>query len=132
MTAGLPGTGIGGVFYLLSALLMPIVEIVLTIRGKSSVARWMLVLRQLAMGFTILGTMWLLGLFAGVVYNIFASAKPVLPGLIRDMHAHIMQTAVHINIFHLTPVIMSILTLATILTLTHVLRLFVRPLADEV
>jgi len=131
MTAGLPGTGIGGVFYLLSTLLMPIIEIIMTIRGKSSVARWMFVLRQLAMGATILGGMWLLGLFAGVMYNIFASAQPVLPGLIRDMHTHILQTAVHLNIFHMTPVIMSILTLVSIIALTNVMRIFIRPLADE-
>ena len=132
MTVGLPGTGIGGVFYLLSALIMPIIEIVMTIRGKSSLARWMFVLRQLAMGVTILGGMWFLGLFAGVVYNIFASAKPVLPGLIRDMHTHIVQTAVHINIFHMAPVIMSILTLVAIITFTNVMRIFIRPRADEV
>lgn len=132
MNAGLPGTGIGGVFYLLSAMLMPIIEIFMTIRGKSSLARWLLVLRQLVMGAIILAGMWLLGLVLGAMYNLFIAAKPVVPNLVNNMHLHIVQTALHLNIFHIAPVVMSILTLTVILTLTQVMRLFVRPLADEI
>lgn len=131
MNAGLPGTGIGGVFYLLSALLMPIIELIMTIRGKSSLARWYMVLRQQIMAATILVGMWILGLFAGVIYKVFISAKPVMPGLLRDMHTHIVQTAVNVNLFHMAPVVMSILTLVTVITLTNVMRLFVRQIADE-
>lgn len=40
MFAGLPGTGIGGVFYLLLTLWMPIHELYLLWNGRSSVARW--------------------------------------------------------------------------------------------
>jgi hypothetical protein len=40
MTVGLPGTGIGGIFYILLALLLPIREVWLTITGRSSPARW--------------------------------------------------------------------------------------------
>ncbi len=132
MTAGLPGTGIGGVFYLLSALCMPIIEIVMTLRGESSFARWLLVLRQLSIGATILGAMWLLGLIAGVTFDFFASAQPVVPSLVRNMHAHIVQTAFRLNIFHIAPVIMSIVTLSVVLTLTNIMRLFFRPLAKQV
>src|SRR5438876_5809402 len=46
MTAGLPGVGIGGLFYLLSALLMPFIELGRTVRGRSSLERWRLVARQ--------------------------------------------------------------------------------------
>jgi len=62
MTAGLPGTGIGGVFYLLSALLMPFVELVKTLRGQSSWPRWVLVIRQFAMASGIVAGMWMLGI----------------------------------------------------------------------
>jgi hypothetical protein len=48
MTAGLPGTGIGGLFFILSAFFMLVVEIVRTVRGRSSLARWRLVGRQVA------------------------------------------------------------------------------------
>jgi hypothetical protein len=40
MIMGIPGTGIGGLFYLFAALLMPIIELVQTARGRSSKSRW--------------------------------------------------------------------------------------------
>jgi hypothetical protein len=40
MNAGLPGTGIGGVFYLVSALFMPFFELFKTLRGESNLERW--------------------------------------------------------------------------------------------
>jgi hypothetical protein len=131
MTAGLPGTGIGGVFYLLSALFMPIIEIVMTLRGESSLARWFLVLRQLTIAASILGAMWLLGLAAGIVFDMFTVAQPVALGLARNMHTHIVQTAFRLNMFHIAPVIMSIATLTVILTLTNVMRLFFRPVNEK-
>jgi hypothetical protein len=48
MGAGIPGTGMATLFYILSALAMPLVEIVPTIRGRSSWARWGLIARHLA------------------------------------------------------------------------------------
>lgn len=130
MTAGLPGTGIGGVFYLLSALFMPFIELVFTLRGKSSIARWMLVARQLLMAAGILGGMWFIGAAAGLSFDLFVAGAPE-PGLARDLHSHIAQTAFRVNIFHIAPVVMSIATLAVILTATHVLRFFIRPLARK-
>lgn len=40
MFAGLPGTGIGGIFYLLLTMWMPIHELYLLWHGRSSLARW--------------------------------------------------------------------------------------------
>ncbi|GGO75343.1 hypothetical protein [Nocardioides deserti] len=52
MTAGLPGTGLGGLLYVLLALFMPLRELYLTARGRSSRERWAVVGRQasLALG----------------------------------------------------------------------------------
>ena len=47
--AGLPGTGLGGLFYLLLAFWMPVAELYATLRGRSSRARW----RQLATHFAL-------------------------------------------------------------------------------
>jgi hypothetical protein len=47
MIAGLPITGIGGLFYLLLALFMPLIESVRLVRGRSSVAAWVVIGRQL-------------------------------------------------------------------------------------
>lgn len=53
MSAGLPGLGLGGLFFLLSALLAPMVELVRTIRGESSAAAWRGVGRQFAIAVTM-------------------------------------------------------------------------------
>ena len=47
--AGLPGTGLGGLFYVLLALWMPVAELWRTLRGHSSRERWRHVLTQFAM-----------------------------------------------------------------------------------
>ncbi len=40
MGAGIPGTGMATLFYIISVFLMPLREIVPTLRGQSSWARW--------------------------------------------------------------------------------------------
>ena len=129
MTAGLPGTGIGGVFYLLSALLMPLFELVNTLRGQSSWGRWAMVFRQLAMAFGIIAGMWMLGILLGLLLE----ARPDIE-VVRMVNAEIvdqLKQVANINVFHIAPVIMSIFTLALIITATHVLRLFYRPTASQ-
>jgi hypothetical protein len=57
MTAGLPGTGIGGIFYLLLAVLAPVRELARLLRGRSSGRRWMTIMGQLAIVAGIAGAM---------------------------------------------------------------------------
>jgi len=63
MTAGLPGSGIGGLYYLALVVVMPFREIWLTLRGRSSAARWRFVARSLGLAVGIVlalyGTSWL-------------------------------------------------------------------------
>jgi hypothetical protein len=54
MPVGIPGIGIGGLFYVISALLMVVLELYRTIRGKSSLARWRVVGRQAAIAACII------------------------------------------------------------------------------
>ncbi|HEX8288704.1 MAG TPA: hypothetical protein VF556_11935 [Pyrinomonadaceae bacterium] len=59
MIAGLPGTGISGLFYLLSAFWMPFAEIFRFLRGRERQSNWRLIFSQfsLALGiFVTLGT----------------------------------------------------------------------------
>jgi hypothetical protein len=58
MTAGLPGTGIGGIFYLLLAVYMPVCEFFKTLQGKSTLKRWGGVTVQLLFVVGILSAMW--------------------------------------------------------------------------
>jgi hypothetical protein len=53
VAAGLPGTGIGGLFFILSAFFMVVVELQRTLRGKSSRARWRIVGRHAAVAATM-------------------------------------------------------------------------------
>jgi len=61
MTAGLPGTGIGGLYYLVLVILMPVREAYLTARGRSSRARWRIVGQHVALGGGIVGALFALG-----------------------------------------------------------------------
>jgi hypothetical protein len=53
VSAGLPGLGLGGLFFILLALLAPLVELIRTARGRSSVAAWQAVGRQFALAVTM-------------------------------------------------------------------------------
>jgi hypothetical protein len=59
MTAGLPGTGIGGLFYLLLVLFMPLRETFRGLRGRGDVRRWRIIGGKLALAGAILVALWL-------------------------------------------------------------------------
>lgn len=58
MTIGQPIFGLSGVFYIISAISMPIYEIKETVRGKSSWKRWHLVIQQLVIAASVVA-IWL-------------------------------------------------------------------------
>ncbi|MEO7457586.1 MAG: hypothetical protein ABIY52_15095 [Gemmatimonadaceae bacterium] len=81
MTAGLPGVGIGGIFYLASALLMPFHSLAAVLRGRPDEARWPLALRQAALAALILGALWLTGLALGwIIPLVFPEATRLVAG----------------------------------------------------
>lgn len=58
MNPGLPGLGIGGLFYILSALAMPLVALLRAARGAPrETVRWTLALRQCLIALSIVVTM---------------------------------------------------------------------------
>jgi len=66
MTAGLPGTGLGGFFYLLCALLMPFHELIsLCVRRDKKKPRWNMVLRQTGSALAVLLGIWVTGWLLG-------------------------------------------------------------------
>jgi hypothetical protein len=54
VTAGLPGIGLGGLFFILSALAAPLVELVRTLRGTSSRGAWIGVGRNFALALAMI------------------------------------------------------------------------------
>jgi hypothetical protein len=55
MSAGIPGLGLGGLFFVICALLAPFWELAQTVRGRSSAARWAQTLRQFALAVAMVG-----------------------------------------------------------------------------
>jgi hypothetical protein len=66
MTAGVPGLALGGVFFIISALLAPFGELINTARGRSSPARWASVGRQLLMAVAMISALSALLGFVGL------------------------------------------------------------------
>lgn len=76
MAAGIPGSGIGGFFYLLSALLMPVQESVCFCCKKSNRASRQTVLRQVVNALGVLGGVWSTGWFISQAFTIIAAYAP--------------------------------------------------------
>jgi hypothetical protein len=78
MGPGLPGLGIASIFYVVVALLAPLRELVLTVRGRSSLARWRLVTTQflIAVGVVVA----LIGFYALLALMVSAGWIPPLRG----------------------------------------------------
>lgn len=58
MVAGLPGTGIGGIFYLLLAVFMPVREFSRMIQKRTNLNRWCFIALQLGFVFGIISLIW--------------------------------------------------------------------------
>ena len=76
MTVGIPGTGLGGLFYFLLVALMPFRELFLTLRGRSSVARWRHVGFQVLVVGAMLGVLWGEAWILDRVLEVFRTAGP--------------------------------------------------------
>ena len=77
-TAGIPGTGLGGLFYLLLAFWMPLAELSRTLRGRSSRERWRHVGTQFALACGIVAAVG--GTSAGYLVVVGAPSPLGVPG----------------------------------------------------
>jgi fucose permease len=77
MTAGVPGSGIGGFFYLLSAILMPVKESVSIWQKKSSSASRRTVLRQAINAVGVMAGVWLTGWFIAQAVGMVRSSMHI-------------------------------------------------------
>jgi tetratricopeptide (TPR) repeat protein len=123
MTVGMPGTGIGGMFYLLSALAMPLSEAYRWLRGHAS-GGWRVVAAQTSLAAGILAGMWVTGWLLGLTLR----AVHVVTRLAAGPHAG--------NALRTAALVLSFGTLAGVLCGVELLRLWIRrpardPLALE-
>lgn len=117
MTAGLPGIGIGGIFYLICALIMPLIEVVLTIQGKSNAERWLLVGRQFGFLCLILAGFWVTGELIRVLIN---TVSLVMAATHSATH-HLRMPAM--NIFRIQPLFLSLATLCGVMLSMQIMNL---------
>src|SRR5437773_743978 len=108
MVAGIPGTGIGGMFYLLSVFFMPFREMAKLMRGKSNLRRWKFIMMQLGLASGIIGGFWITGWILSMVIPTKA-------------HLFIKHTSSG-NVLKVKPFIIAIAVLSTVLISVELLR----------
>ena len=119
MFAGLPGIGVGTLFYVLTALWMPIRESVRLVKGESSAERWRLIGIQLFFAMSIVASiaiadrvlLWALG---GTSPGSFSPARLINDGFVV-MSPRTLLAA---------PIVASLLLLTGVLTTVEVMRLW--------
>jgi len=116
MNPGLPGLGIGGLFYIASALAMPLVALVRAARGApSSTVRWRLAARQCAIALGILGSMTLAFWSLDVALELHPVAHGVGEEVQRQWHA-----------MRISALAVAAAVLTAVLSAMHLARLLTR------
>lgn len=116
MNIGLPGTGIGGLFYFFSALVMLVIEVVRVTRRKKDTRRSQIARQVIPMLAGIIVSMLLLDWAASAV--IFAIQSSYSHGAAASQSSYQVLT--------LKPIILSMVTLGFILLSVNFLRLVVK------
>jgi hypothetical protein len=119
MNVGLPGSGVGGLFYLLSALCMPIVEATRGLAPRPG-SQWRVVGRLTVMAVGIAAGIW----WAGWVLALMVSGSPLLAAA---MHGAGIDGRFAPNVLRTATLVMSLSTLAAIIVSVWVARLVTRP-----
>jgi hypothetical protein len=109
MTVGIPGAGLGGLFFVVCALLTIPIELVRTVLGRSSKARWRRAVHHTALATSIIAvlgaTYWCLNLILPIARTTTHSSFSGLP---------------------LASAVMTLLVVALVLVLAYVLRVVLR------
>ena len=118
MVAGIPGAGIGGLFYLLSAFTLPLRLARRWLRGERRGLRTRQVWLQVAMAAGVVGGIWVTGWLLGVIvlHGAFAqgASRAGVLRVIPGASANVIRTAALLGGF---------LTLGLVLGLTEAARL---------
>ena len=124
MNVGTPGSGLGGLFYLASLIVMLFGQVWRTLKGQSSLARWRFVVGQLAIGGGIVAGIVATGWIISMVFpelkllsiaivdtgSAVAGATPVIPNI---------QVALR----YLVPILITFSPLIAVLFIVQMVRL---------
>lgn len=120
MTVGLPGTGIGSIFYMLLAVCMPLMEFGRTLKKQTNLKRWFLVFLQLLFVIVIITALWsevwLLNKALAWLWGTLHVNGPLL-----GAEPTLKQT----KVMAITSASASFISLTFVITSVHVLRFFV-------
>jgi hypothetical protein len=119
MVAGLPGTGVGGIFYLLLAGAMPFVELFRTLKGQGSIRRWGFIALQLTLVLWIFLALW------GEVWCInHAVAWGHHYAVTKGWMSPVTQTSIFsARAMSYASAVGGLITLSTVFVAVHVLRI---------
>ncbi len=123
MFAGLPGTGIGGIYYLLLVLLLPFRFLARAIRGRARPGEARLVVRGLLFAGAILAALWAQGWALDRAVRAIEEWRGA--ATFHEAWASNLR-AMHTPEFARAAAFASLSSLAGVLVLLHVLRLVVR------
>lgn len=121
MNVGLPGTGLGGLFYFVLVIALPFRELWLRAQGKRS-ASWGEIFKLMALCAGIIGVMWVQGVLLSMILPPSSGAAVALKqltgmsGSVGEVIASLAQSA-----FFITG-----LTLLAVVAFIHMLRLGLR------
>jgi hypothetical protein len=118
MTAGIPGAGIGGLFYLANAILLPVRGLVRRARGE--VVPWRTLLPQTGLAAGILLGIWITGWLLGAWLGPGALRRAPLLALTGSAAAHTARLLGAATLFA------SVGTLVAVLFSVQLARLVVR------
>lgn len=133
MAVGVPGTGVGGIFYVLLALGMPFRYLARRVRGHARSGEGRAVLLQLALVAGIVGATWAAGLAVTAVLASFTSVGSDAVTAVDAMGATAGATTMRATL------LTSLISLAGVLLVVQALRLALRqrpnvpraPIADR-
>jgi len=111
MSPGLPGTGVGGLFYILSALWMPICEVRRRLRGHAT-REWHLVARQFAIAVGVVAAM------TGVFWALDTAV------LLHQIAAHVVGKGYEMWSLRVSALIVTSGVLAAVISTVHLVRLY--------
>lgn len=113
MVAGIPGTSISGLFYILLAFMMPVKEAYHVWRKQSSMRRWMNIALQMLNAAGILGSIWATGWVLGFL---------IKNGYFFGMHPAEVPPQ-FTNIMSITSACLALAILAVVLTIVLTMSL---------
>jgi hypothetical protein len=124
MAAGLPGVGLSGIFFIISALVAVPLEVIRTLRGQSSFARWANVSRHCVLAVLMIGA---LELFYTALRLAFSKVSHVLPSLTHGILVqHTAASGVQVHSIPLLPVATTIGLVALVMGLAKGAELVAR------